>query len=212
MWPEIKSRFLISSPNMISQKYQESKELISIRKGLPNLIQQQIVISDNEIELAKNCILLIKQKIAELCSKNNNDKISIWIPYANLLEKELPATKGTDVRLVKRIFSLLNVVPIVKFNLRKILILGEGFEEEASVIADLDDLKEVLSIIQNFEGIPKYKIEFFINIMYPLYVSKNGMPDSSKDGAKQEDRVAVTARQLCDAYKKVKGKSITTDN
>jgi hypothetical protein len=66
MWPEIKSRFLISSPNMIPQKYQESKELISKRKGLPNLIQQQIVISDDEIELAKDCILLIKQKINEL--------------------------------------------------------------------------------------------------------------------------------------------------
>jgi hypothetical protein len=214
MWPEIKSRFLISSPNMIPQKYQESKELISIRKGLPNLIQQQIVISDNEIELAKDCILLIKQKITELRSKSNTNgnKISIWIPYANLLEKELPATKGTDVRLVKRIFSLLNIVPIVKFNLRKMLVLGGGYEEETSVIADLDDLKEVLSITQNFEGIPKYKIEFFNNVFYPGYKAKNDTPDSSKDDTKQEDRVAVTARQLCDAFKKVKGKSITTDN
>jgi hypothetical protein len=217
MWPEIKSRFLISSPNMIPQKYQESKELISIRKGLPNLIQQQIVLSDNEIELARDCILLIKQKITELRSKNGNNKISIWIPYANLLEKELPATKGTDVRLVKRIFSLLNVVPIVKFNLRKILVLstGDGYkeeEEETSVIADLDDLKEVLSITQNFEGIPKYKIEFFNNIFYPCYKAKNDVPDSSKDGTKQEDRIAVTARQLCDTFKKVKGKAITTDN
>ena len=107
MWPEIKSRFLISSPNMIPQKYQESKELISKRKGLPNMIQQQIVISDNEIELAKDCILLIKQKITELRSKNNkncNNKISIWIPYAKLLEKELPATKGTDIRRSKEYF------------------------------------------------------------------------------------------------------------
>ncbi|HEX6645730.1 MAG TPA: hypothetical protein VF047_00970 [Nitrososphaeraceae archaeon] len=214
MWPEIKSRFLISSPNMIPQKYQESKELISKRKGLPNSIQQQIVISDKEIEITRDCILLIKQKITELRSKNDNNgnKISIWIPYANLLEKELPATKGTDVRLVKRIFSLLNVIPIVKYNLRKILILSEGFEEETSVIADLEDLREVLSITQNFEGIPKYKIEFFINIMYPLYVSKNGTIDSSKDGTKHEDRIAITARQLCDAYKKVTGKPITTDN
>jgi hypothetical protein len=213
MWPEIKSRFLISSPNMIPQKYQESKELISIRKGVPNLIQQQIVLSDDEVELAKDCVLLIKQNITKLRSKNNNGKISIWIPYANLLEKELPATKGTDVRLVKRIFSLLNVVPIVKSNLRKMLVLsGEYKEEETSVIADLDDLKEVLSITQNFEGIPKYKIEFFNQIFYPCYKAKNEIPYSSKDDSKKEDRVAVTARQLCDVFKKVKGKSITTDN
>lgn len=207
MWPEIKSRFLISSPNMIPQKYQESKELISIRKGFPNLIQQQIVISNDEIELAKDCILLIKQKITELRSKNNNgNRISIWIPYSKLLERELPATKGTDVRLVKRIFSLLNVVPIVKYNLRKMLVLcstGDGYkeDEETSVIADFD-LREVLSITQNFEGIPKYKIEFFNDVFYPCYKSKDDIPDSNKEGSKQEDRIAVTARQLCDTFKK----------
>jgi hypothetical protein len=93
------------------------------------------------------------------------------------------------------------------------LVLGcDGYEEETSVIADLDDLKEVLSITQNFEGIPKYKIDFFNNVFYPCYKAKNDIPDSSKDGTKQEDRVAVTARQLCDAFKKVRGKSITTDN
>ena len=42
MWPEIKSRFLISSPNMIPEKYEKSIELISQKKGLPNSIQQQI--------------------------------------------------------------------------------------------------------------------------------------------------------------------------
>ena len=112
----------------------------------------------------------------------------------------------------------MNVVPIVKFNLRKILVLsstGDGYkeeEEETSVIADLDEIKEVLSITQNFEGIPKYKIEFFNNVFYPCFKSKNDIPDSNKDGSKQEDRVSVTARQLCDAFKKVKGKPITTDN
>ena len=50
IWNEIKSRILVTSPNMIPQKYKESKKLISQSKGLPNLIQQQIIISDEEIE------------------------------------------------------------------------------------------------------------------------------------------------------------------
>jgi hypothetical protein len=208
VWPEIKSRFLISSPNMIPQKYKESTKLISQKIGKPNLIQQEVIISDIEIENAKKCILLLKQKINELKLKNNNGKISLWIPYAEILEKELPSNKGTDVRLQKRIFSLLRIVPIIKSNHRKLIVLGN----ETSVIADLEDLREVLSITQNFEGIPKYKIEFFINVFYPCYKAKDDVPDSSKDTLKQEERVAVTARQLCDAYKKVKGKSITTDN
>ena len=50
----------MTSPNMIPQKYQESNKLISQKKGLPNIIQQQIIISDEEIETTKNCVLLTK--------------------------------------------------------------------------------------------------------------------------------------------------------
>jgi hypothetical protein len=142
LWPEIKSRFLITSPNMVSQKYQESTKILSSRYGLPNIIQQQTIISDIEVDQAKQCILLIKQKINQLKLKNNNRKISVWIPYLQLLQKELPANKGTDVRFVKRIFAFLNIVPIVKLNLRKVLVL----EGEISVIADLQR-----SIIDNPE-------------------------------------------------------------
>ena len=212
IWPEIKSRFLITSPNMIPKKYQESTKLISTKYGSPNLIQQQTIISDNEMEQAKDCILLLKQKIAELQSKNNNNgnKISLWIPYAELLEKELPSNKGTDVRLQKRIFSLLRIIPIIKFNFRKFLVL----EGETSVIADLEDLKEVLSITQNFDGIPKFKTEFFNMIFYPCFVNKTEPDSNNKEGKdrKEEEIIAVTTRQLCDYYKEINKKPISTDN
>ena len=210
VWPEIKSRCLISSPNMVAKKYKESTKLISTKYGEPNLIQQQTVISNNDIEIAKQCLLLIKQKINNLRLKNNNGKISLWIPYAELLEKELPSNKGTDVRLQKRIFSLLRIVPIIKFNLRKLLVLGG----ETSVIADLKDLKEVLSITQNFEGIPKFKIEFFNNIFYPCFARKTEVDSNGKEGnnRKEEDIIAVTTRELCEFFKSKKGKPISTDN
>jgi hypothetical protein len=208
IWSEVKSRFLITSPNMVPKKYDESTQLISLNFGWPNSIQQQAIISDIEMDWAKECILLIKQKISELKSKNkDNGKISLWIPYNRLLQKELPSNKGTDVRLQKRIFSLLNIVPIVKFNLRKLLVLGN----ETSVIADLSDLKEVLTITQNFDGIPKFKLDFFDNIFYPCFKTKT-KPDTNADGSKTEDREAVTSKQLCDYYKEKTGKPISTDN
>lgn len=186
IWPEIKSRFLISSPNMIPLKYKESTKLISQKVGKPNSIQQQTILSENEIENSRKCILLLKQKINELKSQNSDGKISLWIPYAEILEKELPSNKGTDVRLQKRIFSLLRIVPILKSNHRNLIVLGK----ETSVIANLDDLREVLSVTQNFDGIPKYKIEFFNDIFYPRYKSKNDIPDLSKDGTKQEEKLS----------------------
>jgi hypothetical protein len=191
---------------MVSQKYQESTKILSSRYGLPNIIQQQTIISDIEVDQAKQCILLIKQKINQLKLKNNNRKISVWIPYLQLLQKELPANKGTDVRFVKRIFAFLNIVPIVKLNLRKVLVL----EGEISVIADLQDLKEVLSITQNFDGLPKFKADFFNEIFYPCFLKKI-KPESNADD-KEEEIIAVTTRELCDYFKEIHKKPISTDN
>jgi hypothetical protein len=211
IWNEIKSRILVTSPNMIAKKYQESNKLISQSKGLPNLIQQQIIISDEEIEDTKNCVLLIKQKIQELKSQNKYGKISLWIPYYDLLQKELPANKGTDVRFAKKVFSLLNIVAIVKSDSRMVLMM----EGEDSIIANLQDLREVLSITQNFDGLPKFKAEFFNNIFYPCFAKKTE-PDSKKNDkgetVKEEEVRAVTTRELCDYYKEINNKPISTDN
>jgi hypothetical protein len=211
IWNEIKSRILVTSPNMVAKKYQESNKLISQSKGLPNLIQQQIIISDEEIEDTKNCVLLIKQKIQELKSQNKYGKISLWIPYYDLLQKELPANKGTDVRFAKKVFSLLNIVAIVKSDSRMVLML----EDEKSIIVNLQDLREVLSITQNFDGLPKFKAEFFNDIFYPCFAKKTE-PDSKKNDkgetVKEEEVRAVTTRELCDYYKESNNKPISTDN
>lgn len=208
IWPEIKSRCLITSPNMIPQKYQQSTKLIAVKYGKPNSVQQRIIISDNDIKLAKDCILLLKQKISELRLKNNDGRISYWIPYAELLEAELPSDKGIHVRFQKRVFAFLRTIPVLKFNRRKLLVL-EG--NEISVIADLTDLKETLSIVQNFDGIPRQKVEFFNDVLSPLYKSKTE-PNTSADGSKKEDIIAVTTKELCNFYKEKKGKIINTDN
>ncbi len=83
-------------------------------------------------------------------------------------------------------------------------------ENETSVIAGLEDLKEVLSITQNFDGIPKYKKDFFDYVFYPSYKSKT-KPDSNADDSKSEEIIAATTKQLCEYYRKVKGKSINLD-
>jgi hypothetical protein len=84
-------------------------------------------------------------------------------------------------------------------------------EGENSIIADLRDLKEVLSITQNFDGLPRFKAEFFNDIFCPLFKSKRE-PDSNKDGTKKEDIIAVRTKQLCEDFKEKKGRPISTDN
>ena len=122
VWPEIKSKFIISSPNMISQKYQESIKMIFPLKGPSNSIKEQIIVSEKELELAKECILAVKHKIKKLRSNDNND-ISVWIPYSDLVREKFSYNRGIDMRFKKRIFSFLRILVFIRYQQRKLLIL-----------------------------------------------------------------------------------------
>ena len=208
-WDQIVSRFLISSPTMNTLKYQQSNMLIAIKNGLPGCIQQDLVISDEEVELARECYEYVRDEMRQLTSITIASDIKresnlIWIPYSDYLAEALPAEKGTDVRMTKRIFAFLNVVTLARSRSRMKLIMGI----EQSPIADLTDLQEVLHMTYNLTGIPAYKLKFLKEDFLPLYNSKT-KPDE-KDG-KVEKMKAVTSREICDYYKAKHKKSITTD-
>jgi hypothetical protein len=197
VWPEIQSRFLITSPNMIPEKYQESNLLIAQRKGLPALVQQKIIVSDEEVRLANASILYLKQEIKKLSTSINNinsNITSVWIPYLQYLAEALPSDKGTDTRAINRTFSILNIIPLAKANLRSRLIYGS----ETLVIATLEDLAEVLHITQNLNGMPTYKMKFFNEIFFPLYIEKAHQP--------------LTTKELCEYFKTKYGKAIDSDS
>lgn len=219
VWPEIVSRFLITSPNMNTTKYRESNLLIAQRKGLPSSVQQRIIVSNEEIRLAKLCALYLKQQIQKLLllsgsllkSTSNNSNNPVWIPYTEILAEVLPAEKGTDTRVSKRIFSLLQIIPLTKAHLRQKLILGT----ETLIIASLEDLGEVLHISQNISGMPSYKLKFFKEIFLPLYrlEKRKSSHDEEEGGHKEQEKIiGVTTKQLCDYFKQEKSKTITTNN
>lgn len=198
MWPEIQSRFFIASPNMIKEKYQDSNILIAQKKGLPQLIQEQLVISKEEAKTAQECVLLLRDELTK------NHVSSIWIPYGSILGQSLPAEKGTDVRITSRTFSLLSLITKINALDRPKLVYGN----ETLAISLFEDLEEVLKLTHNLSGLPSYKLEFFTGVFIPLYLSKN--TPLEKDGM-VEDRIAAYTNELADFYREKFGKTLTTD-
>ena len=188
-WPEIVSRFLITSPNMIREKYEESNLLIAQRKSLPSFIQQQIIVSDTDIELAKQCVIYLIQQL-----RNNHNQV--WIPYGEILGEALKAEKGTDSRAAKRVFSFLNVIPLVKAHLRPRLVIKDQISMS---VATLDDLNEALSITQNYTGIATNKMDFFRYDLYRVY----------KQGTAEED--GVTTKDMAEAHKARTRRTMNSD-
>jgi hypothetical protein len=226
-WPEIVSRFVITSPNMNQTKYLESNMLIAQTQSLPRSIQQKIIVSSAEKNLAKECVLGLIAKV-EMFFKNNKetsqqkqqiiiikelpdkDAAPVWIPYGEILGEVLRAEVGTDNRLAKRLFAFIKMVAMSKAEYRHRLILGNS--EEQMVIASIEDLDEALYITQNATGIPAYKKIIYEQILVSLYDLKDGHKDESADGTKQEAVVGVTCKQLSDYYKQQTGKIVSPEN
>jgi hypothetical protein len=200
VWPEIQSRFIITSPNMSRQKYLESNMLTAQKMSLPVGIQQQIIVSDSDVDLARRCVSYLQQQIAKLSlsSSGLRQDNPVWIPY-QFLGEILSNTKGPDMRKTSRIFSLLRVVSMAKAHIRKTLLYGG----ERLVVAAVEDLIEVLNITRDLTGVPSHKIKFLREVFTPLY---------NEEKAKDSDIMGITTKQICDFYKKKWAKGISTDN
>lgn len=64
--------------------------------GLPDFIQDQIIVSSKEIEIAQKCILLLKKRIKSLCILSHNfEELAykpvnhLWIPHYEYPSKSL---------------------------------------------------------------------------------------------------------------------------
>jgi hypothetical protein len=208
-WPEIQSRFLIDSPNMIAQKYREGIKLTGQTKGLPKLLQQSLIVSDRDAELARKCVLYLTQTIRKFSS--NPTQNPVWIPFCEILGETLPAQKGVDNRIANRLFSLLSIITLSRAHLRGRLVYGN----ESLTIADIDsDLHELLYITRNTSGIPSFKLRLYKEIVIELFRQK---AEQNKDEAESTDithmaTTVVTTRELCNYYNKKTGKSISTNN
>ena len=122
IWPEILSRFLITSPNMSYDKYLESNILTFQKSGLPDFVQQKVIVSDFEVDLARKCIKYLKQQIKTLCpiryiENEFKPQNPVWIPYHQYLAESLPSTKGPSMRSAIYIGSLLDIVALARSEL-----------------------------------------------------------------------------------------------
>ena len=213
IWPEVQSRFMIVSPNMSEEKYLESNRLTFQKLGLPDFVQQQIIVSDAEVDLARKCILRLKQRISGLCPIRyvQNEYIPynpVLIPYHEYLAESLPHHKGSAMRTASQVVSLLDIVTLTRSQFMF------DFKIEKMVITRPEDLVEVLRVTKNmtnsnYSNLPNHKVKFLKEVFRPVYESKSS-PDSNDD--KKEKVIAVTSKELCDFYKKQKGRGITTDN
>ena len=190
---------------MSPKKYREATILNAQSIGLPTAIQELLIISRREMQLARKCVLYLRKSITQSatvnanCSENINDikyNNPVWIPYAEILGNTLPAEKGTEMRINRRLLLLLRIIALAKADLRYQVI----FANQTLTIAAIEDLTEALYIMQNSTGLPPYKIKFFNEVFYPLY--------QKKVEAKFREEQAIANNVTCRSHIRSRGEHI----
>jgi hypothetical protein len=162
------------------------------------------------MDLAKKCVKYLKAQIEKatvpLSEKEFRYNNPVWIPYSEILGETLPANKGTEMRINKRLLSLLKIIALVKADLR----FQVNFDNQILTIASVEDLTEALYILQNSAGLPPYKIRFFNEIFCPLYQKKVEEENEQKStvviqgqlvrAQNNSSTVTLTANEICDYY------------
>ncbi len=172
VWPEIESRFAISSPNIIKLKFQEGNTLIWQSKWLPRAVKQKLIISDEEVKLGRSCFLYLKHQILQYKEKTDSP---VWAPFGEYVGAAFPADRGQDNRAFNRFTTILNTIALCKAHLRYKLLFGK----EELIIPSLQDLRETLHVLQNLNGLPPHKLNFYKEYIYPLWAN-NGCIGSLK--------------------------------
>jgi hypothetical protein len=209
-YPEIQRRFLITNPQMSSDKYRDAVHCITTKYSLPDFVYQHIVVSDEEKERAKSIIVNIQNQIIDTCSSSlKHDHNQVFIPYHKSLESSLPSSDASYMNAAKTLFTWINLLATI--HQRPKIHVMKSYLDETIPLATFDDLKEAMSLIEHNNGVRPYILRWFREVFMPAYESKKE-PDS-KPGRNSEtlteNRIAVTSQDLINKTFEVQKKKLS---
>ena len=191
--PEIQRRFLITNPHMSQEKYHKAIGCITAKYSLPDFAYQHEVVSDHEKERAKNIIVNIQNKIAEIRNHSSvHDHNRVFIPYHKALEASLPFSDASYMSAAKTLFIWISLLATIHQRPSIQAMYGMMYVQTIP-LATFEDLKEAMSLIEHNNGVRPYVLQWYNDVFLPAYESKKE-PDSkdTRNGPLTETRTAIT--------------------
>ena len=210
-YPEIQRRFIITNPVMSKEKYEKAIECITAKYSLPDFAYQREVVSDQEKERAKNIVVNIQVKIADICNHSpKRDHNQVYIPYHKALQAGLPTSDASHMSAAKTLFTWISLLATIHHR-PSIQAMYDIFNFQTVPLATFDDLKEAMSLIEHNNGVRPYVLQWYNDVFLPVYESKNDQPDSreTNNGTLAESRSAVTTRFLIEKTAEIQEKRLS---
>lgn len=203
VWPEIETRFFMTSPNGNISKYKKANAHTAKKMSLPKWSSD---IYDNS-EDKKWCTFYISEIIEEL--KQGKET---WSPLYDLIAKKFPSNEGVTMRHISRLFAFCNVETLINADERPYLSFKTKEDEVIKTwIGTMNDLEQAFDIMGRISTIAPDKLRFYENIFVPQYEENN---KSQALLSEQEGKIAtkqgVLNEQLVEKFQSTYKKNITS--
>ncbi|MDR4492430.1 MAG: hypothetical protein R2685_16295 [Candidatus Nitrosocosmicus sp.] len=215
-YQEIQRRFIIANPKMDVEKYQSAINHILEKKGSPDFVYQQKIVSDEDKDVAREIILNIKDDILSLSRSTKLGKNNTIVPFVHLIPRILSKNiTAQDMTFTDRLMNVVGLVTSINHRKRPYMEIRPAFKNDSFRIPMTlySDLAQALSLVNNFHGgIRPYVLEWYSKVFLELFNSKV-QPNSKIDKVGSEiaePRIAVTTTELIDKTKEAMSKSLTS--
>lgn len=188
IWNQIKSRFIIVSPNMSPAKYQAGIEVSSQRQMIPKSLES-LKQSNDSYKNCKQHIIELKNELKHLLfpykdlMKNDHtgmikDITIFWCPFHKQLEKIFPNENGQNMRDYNTFISLMQMSALINLPKKPFIKGNDG--KTNYIVLTLEDYYFAKNIFNR--GTVKLKtgqqlINFYKTVLMPLWNEKNDFED-----------------------------------
>jgi len=187
---EINTRFNTISLNSSPKKYRQMLELASLKSSLPDCIYQEEVISQTDLEHAR-------QVIEGLVS--NAERFEVFNLFSDEIQKQFSEDAGYRTRQLGILLANINLHTLANAKYRSKF----SYNGATCVISSITDVTEANKLTKKPPSLPPAKIQFF-NRYIRRAILDQGKPRELVDGTIQ----CLTASELSDCLMTMK---ITTD-
>jgi len=171
-WDEIRTRFVIITPDSTEQKFLEANRLTAKLSGEPKFVLSKLFPQEKETR-AKEAVTRIRQQIEALriscgaAGKGEKTDNFVFNPFASLLAERFYHESGDRMRHFRYVLNYANLFTLINIERRPLLLL-DG--EPKGIVTMREDVERALALVcPNIKAsLPRVKLEFLEKVVKPL--------------------------------------------
>lgn len=203
VWPEIETRFFMTSPNTGITKYKKANKFTAKKIGLPKWAAGIYDDQNNK----KWCSIFVNEIITQIKSKKD-----YWSPLYDMVAQYFPSNQGVTMRHITRLLSFCNVESMINSDESRAYL---SFKDKTNqivrtYIGTLEDLENSIDVIGNISTIAPEKLKFYDDVFVPLFKDVNAVQEGLEDQQKILEKRGVKSNELAEKYTSIFKKPITT--